>query len=308
MSTNPPNPPLQFYPSYCFVNSPTYHVWAKLTAADVHALTARPEFVGTSSPASRLHWSLIVGPPGRAAQDTYFYLNHPIRWVCVTGVVVAVDEFEKRAIIHLDDGSGEGMEIVCDRPPPLPKSADTDISTVAPPPPATPDISPINVGSVIRAKGTIGLFRNTRQIRLKRIHILPDTMSEVRVWRGITKFHAEVLMRPWELHEGEVKELLVAACGGREGRRKAGDGRAKERKRQEMVEGGLDGAKGKEKRGKKLRKKGPPEEEENSGDENGDVTGQLTISHAKEERKKHKQKKKHRRHPRLAGKLDALGL
>ncbi|KAI9770432.1 MAG: hypothetical protein M1840_003318 [Geoglossum simile] len=282
MTTNLPDPPLEFYPSYCFTNSSTYHVWAKLTAADVHALTALPEFM---------------------TQNTYFYLNHPIRWVCVTGVVVAIDEFEKRTILYLDDGSGEGIDIVCDRPLPLPKRVDTDPPTGASPPPTTPDISPIHVGSVIRAKGTITLFRNTRQICLKRVHILPDTTSEVRAWRVITKFRAEVLMRPWELGEGEVKELLAVAYG--EGREKR---KGKGRRTKEGVEGrGRDEEARKKKKKKKRENKsgtGPAADQENRKDENRGITRPDTTSPVKEERKKTKQKNKHRHLPNL----DALGL
>ncbi len=34
------------YPAYCFPASPTYDVWVKLTAADVHALREEPGFEG----------------------------------------------------------------------------------------------------------------------------------------------------------------------------------------------------------------------------------------------------------------------
>ncbi len=43
-----PDPaPLTFHKAYCFRPlSPTYNEWARLTAADVHALRERPEFEG----------------------------------------------------------------------------------------------------------------------------------------------------------------------------------------------------------------------------------------------------------------------
>jgi hypothetical protein len=221
----------------------------------------------------------------------------------VTGVVVAIDEFEKRTILYLDDGSGEGIDIVYDRPPPLPKSADTDPSTSTPPPPTIPDVSLIDVGSVIRAKGTISLFRNTRQICLKRVHILPDTMSEVRVWRGITKFRTEVLMRPWELDEEEVKELSAAAYGEGEGKRE-GRGRRTKEERQEVEGGGRteEAMKGKKKMKKKKQENKVRKElfanQASRKDGNRGITGQNSTSSMKEKRQKY-------RHP---SHLDALGL
>ncbi|KAH0553462.1 hypothetical protein GP486_006469 [Trichoglossum hirsutum] len=198
-TTTPPPGQLEFYPSYCFASaSPTYGVWAKLTAADVHRLSERKEFV---------------------AQNIYFYLNHPIRWVCVTGVVVAVDEYDRRTVLSLDDGSGEGIEAVCEKPQPPVRPASNDgdnnddkyhnnnNNSNAP---TEPDI---DTGTVVRAKGSISTFRNVRQILAKRIEILPDTQSEVRAWRAATKFEAEVLVQPWVLCEEEIQDLWRRACG-----------------------------------------------------------------------------------------------
>ena len=45
-----PNPPpalLTYYPAYCFPLSPTHSTWARLTAAQVHALRERTGFEGT---------------------------------------------------------------------------------------------------------------------------------------------------------------------------------------------------------------------------------------------------------------------
>lgn len=56
-----PNPlpaPLTFYPAYCFSLSPTHNTWARLTAADVHALRERTGFEGTSR---YLHLTLCFG-------------------------------------------------------------------------------------------------------------------------------------------------------------------------------------------------------------------------------------------------------
>lgn len=45
---------LTFYPAYCFALSPTFNTWARLAAADVHALKERAGFEGTCSNPSQL--------------------------------------------------------------------------------------------------------------------------------------------------------------------------------------------------------------------------------------------------------------
>ncbi|KAK4691823.1 hypothetical protein P7C71_g5261, partial [Lecanoromycetidae sp. Uapishka_2] len=81
---------LTFYPAYCFSLSPTYNTWARLTAADVHALHERPGFEG---------------------QKLYFHLNHPIKWVRLVGVIVAFEILPTLWIMILDDSSGATIEL-----------------------------------------------------------------------------------------------------------------------------------------------------------------------------------------------------
>ena len=166
-SSNDPLP-LTFYPAYCFSQSPTFHTWVKLTAADVHALKAREGFEG---------------------QKIYFHLNHPIKWIRLVGVVVALDEYEKRWIATVDDGSGATVEIACAKA--VGKLAgeesvngngagdgdgnaigkgdgETTTITITSTGQAI-DLRAIEVGSVIKAKGGIGEFRGVRQMLLERI-------------------------------------------------------------------------------------------------------------------------------------------
>lgn len=44
MSTHLPATKYRLYPAYCFRASPTFNTWVKLTAANIHALRAEPEF------------------------------------------------------------------------------------------------------------------------------------------------------------------------------------------------------------------------------------------------------------------------
>src|SRR4051812_37527160 len=43
-------------------------------------------------------------------QDLYFHLNHPVRWVQVAGVVVAIDGFEGTRGYTIDVSSGATVE------------------------------------------------------------------------------------------------------------------------------------------------------------------------------------------------------
>lgn len=92
---------LQIYPSACHAASPTLHTWVKLTSADVHRLRREPGFEG---------------------QNLWFFLNHPIRYVYLCGVVTSI-EFRNGVlcVMSLDDGSGVGMELVLRRV--LPRAA-----------------------------------------------------------------------------------------------------------------------------------------------------------------------------------------
>jgi hypothetical protein len=55
MSTHVSARPYRLYPAYCFRVSPTYDTWVKLTAADVQALCAEPEFPGNGNTISNVY-------------------------------------------------------------------------------------------------------------------------------------------------------------------------------------------------------------------------------------------------------------
>ena len=197
MPKNPPVP-LTFYPAYCFSLSPTYDTWARLTVAEVHALTEREGFEGTIPQYSLIlvfHRTLSISwipcvwldlTLSTAGQNTYFHLNHPIKWIRLVGVVVAFDEFPQRWIMLLDDGSGAVIEVTCGRPPSQhnttsPSDYNIPIAGVAKP--TIPlegvtstgrpiDLNGIDVGTVVKVKGKIGSFRGERQMHLERICML----------------------------------------------------------------------------------------------------------------------------------------
>lgn len=121
-------------------------------------------------------------------QNLYFYLNHPIKWIRLVGVVVALDVYPARWIMLLDDSSGATIEVTCARPAPVnskngitepnvPISADgraavdgfasKTIGLTATG--RTMDLSGIDTGAVVKVKGGLGMFRGQKQVMLERI-------------------------------------------------------------------------------------------------------------------------------------------
>ena len=94
--------PFSPYPAYCFSLSPTFTTWARLTVSGVHEkLHSSPEFQG---------------------QNIYFHAphQHPIKWIRLIGIIVALDIYEKRWVAALDDSSGATIELSCARRRPSP--------------------------------------------------------------------------------------------------------------------------------------------------------------------------------------------
>jgi len=197
MSMHPPPRPYRLYPAYCFRASPTFNTWVKVTAADVRDLRTEKEFEG---------------------QRIYFHLNHPIRYVCVVGVIVAIDDINLRyTVLTLDDGSGTNIELKIVRLPlaernPVDTSSNTEISNV--------DIisrfgifdvvvdgQQLDIGSVVKAKCTISEFRGIKQLELKRISMVATTDEEAKAWTEIAAFKQKVLSRPWHISSTEHKKI-----------------------------------------------------------------------------------------------------
>lgn len=199
----PPSTSLTFYPAYCYAASPTYFKWVKLTALDIHErLLSRPGFQG---------------------QNLYFYLNHPIQFVNLAGVVVSCEEWqEKRWILVVDDGSGATIEVTCLKP--QRKGAEGEEVGVERKVLEEGEwveekwareeiIASLEVGSVIKVKGKIGAFRDVRQIQLERIAVVHHTNAEMLFWEQRTLVKAEILSKPWILSSGKQSRLLRAAEG-----------------------------------------------------------------------------------------------
>ncbi|KAK0672084.1 hypothetical protein QBC41DRAFT_39557 [Cercophora samala] len=196
-------PELEFYPQFCFHLSPTASRWCHLQATDIAALTFNPGFEG---------------------QDVYFYLNHPIKWARIAGVVVAIQDFAHRIIYTIDDSSGATIECVVATPPQYPavtnykNPRDPNTSVDGSPLPKTD--GPIDIGHVIDIKGGISVFRDVKQIRAEKVTHLRTTEQEAVFWGKIALLRKEVLCRPWVLDAKEVRRL-----------RREEEGRVKKQKR-----------------------------------------------------------------------------
>ena len=178
---------LIYYPSYCFRVSPTYNTWVRLTASDIHALTQPIEFdrklldlIITSCPLCR---NVLIHRFGEESR-TFFYLNHPIKYVQLVGIITAFKSFENRWLFVLDDSSGKTVNVTCAcRLSPLQLIYDERFdkrvceTTVTKDPSRLGttstghaiDLTGLDVGDVIKVKGLIHVFRNERQISLERI-------------------------------------------------------------------------------------------------------------------------------------------
>ncbi|KAI1141522.1 hypothetical protein F5Y05DRAFT_264564 [Hypoxylon sp. FL0543] len=198
---------LIYYPAYCFHLSPTINKWCPLRATDIHGLESRPGFEG---------------------DDVFFSLNHPIRWVRIVGVVVAIDEYYGHRVYTVDDSTGQCIE--CSKAIPKPvdsrhqDGAGNESTAAAPAPASEPDPpSDIDVGMTVEVKGSTKLFRGQMHIKILKLQRIRSTNQEVQFWNKIRDFRREVLSRPWILEKRQVrrcKKQHMADVDAEEKRRK----------------------------------------------------------------------------------------
>ncbi|AEO58880.1 hypothetical protein MYCTH_2306586 [Thermothelomyces thermophilus ATCC 42464] len=223
------------YPQYCFHLSPTINRWCHFRISDIVALKSHPGFRG---------------------QDVYFYINHPVKWVRISGMVVAVDERETRHFYVIDDGSGATLECVVSVAPRTNAPAATATATTNSSSGIAGSIpivdAPIDVGHVLDIKGSVGIFRGSWQIRAEKIVHLRSTEQEVAFWEKVAQLKTDVLSKPWVLDEKEVrrcrKEEEEEEQGRHSGRRHRSAGERRGSKRGgktglEKVKSGLEKAK-----------------------------------------------------------------
>lgn len=257
----------------------------------------------------------------QTGREIYYHGNHPIKWVRITGVIIAVDEFFARRVYTVDDSSGVCIECTCPAPAPAPGPLDRASGQLASAParpvlrvhtdagtaPSTeaPQVpwADMDVGTVVKIKGKPGTFRGVKQVEVIKVEVLRSTDQEVRCWNEVLAFRQEVLRVPWVVSPKEEDGFRKRA--EREKRYKSGSRKHGKRKVEKDSGVGEDKRKGKDAEGQR-------------GDESDD--GRL-------KRDKHDQKKRGygreeeglkpenmANYPslaarkRLAGKYDALGI
>ena len=200
------------YPPVTHSASPTWFIWLKLTSYEIHNVL-KP------APSNFASLSYRLGPNDKAPA-IFHYINHPVQYVAVVGVVVEVNEFNaKYYLFILDDSSGETLEIVYPRPPGAPTDVTRPVNQVTQQESQLdPDevelhrlLSGVDVGSVLNVKGHITTFRSYRQLRIERIRVLSDTNEEASFWSSMHAFHEAVLSKPWVLTEQDIANTKAQA-------------------------------------------------------------------------------------------------
>ncbi|KAK7529162.1 uncharacterized protein J3D65DRAFT_643205 [Phyllosticta citribraziliensis] len=212
MTTQPERQSLTFYPPRYFDLSPTYHSWAKLTAAGVHALRKPPPGLGHSTYIS----SVMSHKP---FFRLFYYLNHPIRFVRVVGTVVEIGAPTPLLVLFtLDDGSGATVEVKLERlrPDQLDKTGTHESNTVVPNVRVESGIGFLNVlvdgtvvdiGTVLRVQCSLDSYRQINQLELKQCSVIKSTADEIRNWVGTAKYMRDILQEPWVLSAKDQAKL-----------------------------------------------------------------------------------------------------
>ncbi|WPH00273.1 Hypothetical protein R9X50_00309700 [Acrodontium crateriforme] len=177
------------YPRRYFDASPTWFKWNRLFIADVHALRTERGF---------------------EIQNVYFCLNYPVQFVRLVGIVTGFDVIhDGLAIFMLDDGSGARIEVKIARRKQKPDDEavypsntlvdNVDVHEHIGHRSICIDHTPISIGSIIRAKGTIGDYRGQRQINLKMAALVKDTNEETKAWMDTLQWKSSMFSTPWIL-------------------------------------------------------------------------------------------------------------
>lgn len=251
------------YPAYTFFSSPTYLKWVNLTAHEIHqSLDIREGFSHS--------WLSTGFKHGRDTPQLVFYLNHPIQFVQIVGVVVNFEEyFEWFWLFTVDDSSGSTIDVICSKPEKkkpvqVGQAAVEDIDEKAEQEQITSlsnqVASSVQIGAVLQVKGIITLFQRnkpaelltgvgasyrhqkqeqpTRQITLQRLSVVHDTNQELNLIAARTKFHREILNKAWILTPKEQHRLHRRALGEGEHERKRAKRHADKKRKLEEDEQG----------------------------------------------------------------------
>lgn len=65
----------------------------------------------------------------------------------------------------------------------------------------------LDIGTVVKAKGTITEFREIKQLDLKRIWVVSTTVEEAQAWAETAAFKQNVLSKPWHITPAEGRQI-----------------------------------------------------------------------------------------------------
>ena len=137
----------------------------------------------------------------------------------LVGVIVAFEVLPSRFVFVLDDSSGLTIDVTCARAQTTQQSLLPDIvdsKASKPDDIAIPqkgktqtgneiDLHDVDIGTVVKIKGTVGSWRCQRQILLERLWIVRSTTEESTCWAENFAFGSEVLSRPWKVGKSQQK-------------------------------------------------------------------------------------------------------
>ncbi|KIK43583.1 hypothetical protein CY34DRAFT_803670 [Suillus luteus UH-Slu-Lm8-n1] len=153
------------------------------------------------------------------ARDTDFYwLGHiPCRTVIIVGIVVGIQDYEKRSLYTIDDSTAVVECVLRHRPPPKPptnadasrsvqKSKWEATSPIPPPPPPTPVTA---IGYPVQVIGRVVRFYDTRQIIVESIVPCQSTNDQWKHWKTVVELHKSKYSVPKPF---EIPAPLVSSC------------------------------------------------------------------------------------------------
>lgn len=233
----------QIYPASHFTKAPTYKKWVKLTAADVQDLQQEPSFEGQSIYFHLNHpieFVYVIGPVVAidhvtTKYNTYFTMleiddgSGSIIEVKITykgrdvkQPKVVSSKGDARLDTTTDDETNADGEL-----DPLAESHDDYLKPVSLQSQRFETTVPnlvitssqrtgwrillngatIEVGTVLKVKGTLQRFRDSFQLQLKRAFVVSTIDEEIAAWQDYADFCTTVLSKPWVISESQLCEL-----------------------------------------------------------------------------------------------------
>ncbi|KAG1823528.1 uncharacterized protein BJ212DRAFT_1324897, partial [Suillus subaureus] len=149
----------------------------------------------------------------------FYWLGHiPCRTVIIVGIVVGIQDYEKRTMYTIDDSTAVIDCVLRHRlPPKAPTNADASrsvqkskweaTSPIPPPPPPTPVTA---IGYPVQVIGKVVLFYDTRQIVAESIEPCQSTNDQWKHWKTVVELHKSrySVAKPFEI----PAPLAVSSC------------------------------------------------------------------------------------------------